>query len=92
MGHAPPSRRLHSERPILPSRGRSRIVWEWGGLGTLSLDFPVLAEEECSGDQACEGAFRCSPGSACTLALTAAAGCCALAGLTPKGGKSCRPG
>lgn len=29
-----------------PSRGRSRIVWEWGGSGTLSLDFPVLAEEE----------------------------------------------
>lgn len=46
MGHTPLSRRLHSERPILPSRRRSRIVWEWGGLGTLSLDFPVLAEEE----------------------------------------------
>lgn len=22
------------------------IVWEWGVSGTLSLDFPVLAEEE----------------------------------------------
>lgn len=29
-----------------PSRGRSTIVWEWGISGTLSLDFPVLAEEE----------------------------------------------
>lgn len=37
------------------------IVWEWGVSGTLSLDFPVLAEEECLGVQALEGAFRCPP-------------------------------
>ena len=62
------------------------IVWERGVSGTLSLDFPVLAEEECLGAQGLGGGgFRCPPGSAPTSALAAAAGCCALAGLTPEG-------
>ena len=31
------------------------IVWERGVSGTLSLDFPVLAEEECLGAQGLGG-------------------------------------
>lgn len=57
------------------------LVWEWGIFGTLSLDFPVLAEEDCLGPQAPEGASRCL-GSGQALALATATGHCTLACLT----------
>lgn len=56
------------------------LVWEWGIFGTLSLDFPVLAEEERLFG-APEGASRCL-GSGQALALATATGHCTLACLT----------
>lgn len=84
MGHTPSSRRLHSERPILPLKGEAQDCLGVGQLGNPESGLPCVGRgSECLGDQAWEGALRHFPGSARTPALTAAAGCCALASLTP---------
>lgn len=60
------------------------LVWEWGSFGTLSLDFPVLAEEErlFGGPGLRRGFQVClASGQALALALATAAGHCTPASL-----------
>lgn len=53
------------------------LLWEWGTCGTLSLDFPVLAEEEIVGP----GPRESSQVPSSVQALTTSAGHCILASL-----------
>ena len=51
------------------------IVWERGVSGTLSLDFPVLAEEECLGAQGLGGGgFQVPPGLSAYFGLSCSSG------------------